>query len=1422
MNLELLLTGLGKVSLQGGILVVLILLAQKCFSLAPRWRAALWLLVAVRLMLPISWGSSTSIFNFLPKLGKAPVDTAMLEADPPAIPPWLQAKPKSLPPAPIVSKFSPSDVPNFPVNSASTSPSTKSEKAPNSLSKLSWPAILGVAWIIGAIFIAIKLMRSSFQLSRRFRMASSITTPEVLRVLDHCRSQIGLRRTVGLHESSLLATPAVQGVWRPRLLLPAGFADRFSEPELRFVFLHELAHVQRHDLAVNWLVAVLQMVHWFNPLLWWGFARWHADRELACDAAVLEAIGAECKQDYSRTILHLLESQVLHPAAPGVAGILEDRHELKHRITMILGFQRAARRPLLAAAIMLVLGMITLTDARLSTGREAAASNSGKPASNQQMAAAAETAPGNAATSVAKSPAEPIDLLKVYPTSLTEAVLTPGKAKPWTFSETNLYHINRFTFDAGPKLSVRAGSAEIGIGHGDDGAVWAIVIPQGEAKLTREGETQPEAIDHIWLRFHPGQINRLFPPETVSAAVNAGLYSRMKQIANFKFTSSYHAGPNAMIPGPEDYIFDIDTQAGARRFFGVNLAQSKAEYVGAFASRPMPKVAKFSPQEAERAFNQLWQGFDESYAMFALRPEVDWAKQRELYLPKVQGCKSTQEFAEVCAEMLRPLRDLHVWLSVSGVNVPVFNRPRTANANPAAAETILGELKRAGRSLKWAITENQIGYVNIANWSDDSVVAQLDQALEAMRNTRGLIVDVRLNGGGSEPLAAKVAGRFLAMEFVYSYSQYRNGPKHENLTSKYERKVAPRGPWRYDRPVVLLIGQKCMSSNESFVGMMLGDPDLTTMGDHTCGSSGNPKIVELPLEMTVSVPKWIDYRHDGVVLDERGFEPQVRFEAKPGAFEGQRDDLLTAALERLAKADLPSKPIEAPAEHSKTEAVNASNAIESTLKDLGPAPKVVSLFPGDNAQNVEIETVIRIRFDQPMDPRGIQLAWNSGHYFPNGTPHYDPASREFQMPVRLAPGVRHEIQLNEPSESPMKSTEGFKSQTGTLAKCVSWKFETRALSPTPEGATAAARLSPAAGSEIAQLSLLHIEFDQPGDLKASFPFFQSDVVDITGMHSSGLLPISEYDSKLRRLTIPMVLDIDGKNLGKLMGFVADGKACAPLPVNYTATEEGFSPELRERLTAAAKDPRLKQLLSDMKRARQKHNSGRVTVQYGNCGAWNQGGFRSLTTGKALFKWQGENQVYADITDIMRYSQSFKCGSDGEKCWLYSASQDKNILRTIPMAEMDDKLFEIADPFNLQNVSEEIALARGNLAYVEKTELSGKACHLVQGWVSRRGNGNAFASLNQWWIDADTLLPLQASQYDLHSRRDLIFQFEGLNEPLAAKEFQPPTSEVSDDQFLAKDATHNRYFLRISDGSNGRMSGRLGVRGSGGTKSSGLN
>lgn len=83
------------------------------------------------------------------------------------------------------------------------------------------------------------------------------------------------------------AGPALVGVLLPRVVMPADSATRWTPQELALVRAHERAHLDRGDARVNGLVAVIQCLCWFNPLVHWGAARLRFDQELACDAAVM-------------------------------------------------------------------------------------------------------------------------------------------------------------------------------------------------------------------------------------------------------------------------------------------------------------------------------------------------------------------------------------------------------------------------------------------------------------------------------------------------------------------------------------------------------------------------------------------------------------------------------------------------------------------------------------------------------------------------------------------------------------------------------------------------------------------------------------------------------------------------------------------------------------------------------------------------------------------------------------------------------------------------------------------------------------------------------------------------------------------------------------------------------------------------------
>ena len=1035
-----------------------------------------------------------------------------------------------------------------------------------------------------------------------------------------------------------------------------------------------------------------------------------------------------------------------------------------------------------------------------------------------------------------------INLLGRYPTQLTAGDTAPDRARVWEFAETDVFRIDQFSIKVGSDFRVKAGPADLGVGHCADGAVWAVVIPRDGGLLIRQATNQ-EAVAHVWLRFHPRQINRLFPASTVFGEGATNLAAQMRVIASAKFTSSWHAGGNAMIPEMKDMTVDVDTKEGPRRFFSVNLQAQTATYWAAFEKRNVKPPVRVTPELAGSAFDQVWEAFDRDYAMFVLRPELDWAKSREQFHPRALASKSSYELGGVLADLLKPLRDLHVWLTVAGANVPVFNRPRAANSNPSAHGALLGKLQGKSR-VQWAVTPDRIGFLAIYGWnSGPEIPAQCDEALEQMRGTRGLIVDVRLNGGGDEPTAAKVAGRFLANQFVYAYSQYRNGRSHTNLTEKFERTVAPRGPWRYDRPVVLLIGQKCMSSNESFIGMMTGDTNLTTMGDHTCGSSGNPRIVRLPLDMTVSVPRWIDYLPDGTPLDERGFQPQIRFQPKPGAFQGERDDLLAAALDRLRQEPVPAKPIEgpafAPAEGEETAApsrpVKALSAYAAAIKEEAqdPArPRAISVSPTTDAIVAAGLTDLRVRFDRPMDPLSLKLNWDSGGFTAHEFPKYDPEKYEFTIPVRLIAGAAHQIVLNRPGfalpdaklgeERQRRPLDGFQSADHRLAGLFVWRFRTSAAIPASSAPVRATRISPASGSDVPILTLVEVQFAQP---MAPPDEAMPCLVFRSHERRPEMIARVAYDAAQRTFRLPLVLPPKTKVQFTLTGFrTVDGVPAQPVTLDYQVTGQKVAAPLRAKTEADAKDPRLLALLDNVRQKRARLHSLAERVQTLTVSK-SEGLFTQMDSKGSSFQWQQPDQFYGDASQMMMSCAAFRIGSDGRTWWWhYADGAGKRRLVVCPVTEIHTRNVSFCDPFDLTRRTSDRAAADLGLRLVGLDPGDNPGSCRLEAWdVSTDFGTSAWGQLTEWRIDPQSGLPTDVTTFHPFGVIQNRFLYEVVDQPLPETAFAPPKLEgVLSTSAEALDADYTTRFINLRDGSDGRMSVRWGKEGPKARSSSGLN
>jgi beta-lactamase regulating signal transducer with metallopeptidase domain/protocatechuate 3,4-dioxygenase beta subunit len=353
-----------RASWQAGLLVAVVLAAQWLLRplLTPRWRHALWFLVVARLLLPVMPPSSVSVYNLM----REPVSGAALPTRPATATPTPAAEPLSQEMASrMVDEVRVAGVNHVPVvTDAKAKPVVKSPAIVATPRRWTWTFGM-LAWIAGSMGLLLAAGWQAWSLFRKVNRLEAIGDGVASDLLKECKQELGVKGAVRLFEFAGVDSPAVYGFWRARILLPTGLVKRFSRQELRFVFLHELAHIKRRDIAINWLLTFLQILHWFNPLIWIGFARMRADRELACDALALECAGEPQSRPYGATIIRLLE-EFARPvsAAPNLLGILEDKNQMRRRLTMIAQFRGSSRSSFVAAIALGALAVVTLTDAQ--------------------------------------------------------------------------------------------------------------------------------------------------------------------------------------------------------------------------------------------------------------------------------------------------------------------------------------------------------------------------------------------------------------------------------------------------------------------------------------------------------------------------------------------------------------------------------------------------------------------------------------------------------------------------------------------------------------------------------------------------------------------------------------------------------------------------------------------------------------------------------------------------------------------------------------------------------------------------------------------------------------------------------------------------------------------------------------------------
>lgn len=270
--------------------VVLLPILLLCAVLRRRYPArvvcALWVIFAVRLLVPVQNSFPDAPVQVTPRTTLVEVQTTQVSE---SVPETSGTEDETViaEPQPIIERHW------VPAGAAVTAETQKS---------IAFDEILALVWAVGAAAFFVGSMLSYRRFVRRVRCtARDVRDPELLRIYESERERLGLRQRIPLRQTPEADGPMLVGLVHPVLLLPESGIPLADAP---LILRHELTHAKHKDVLCKMVFLLARCVHWFNPvahLLAWQGAQ---DLEIACDQSVVHGLDTDAKRQYGQCILN--------------------------------------------------------------------------------------------------------------------------------------------------------------------------------------------------------------------------------------------------------------------------------------------------------------------------------------------------------------------------------------------------------------------------------------------------------------------------------------------------------------------------------------------------------------------------------------------------------------------------------------------------------------------------------------------------------------------------------------------------------------------------------------------------------------------------------------------------------------------------------------------------------------------------------------------------------------------------------------------------------------------------------------------------------------------------------------------------------------------------------------------------------------
>lgn len=250
-------------------------------------------------------------------------------------------------------------------------------------------------------------------------------------------------------------------------------------------------------------------------------------------------------------------------------------------------------------------------------------------------------------------------------------------------------------------------------------------------------------------------------------------------------------------------------------------------------------------------FEALWKILDEHYCFFNYKQKeygLDWNAVYHKYKVRVNEQMTNEQLFEVFSNMLAELRDGHVNLSTSYdyARYWSWHEDYPQNFSDELERQYLGTDYRIAAGLRYRILDDNIGYLRYSSFVNGFGDGNLDDVLSYFMLCRGLIIDIRNNGGGDLTYAEKLASRFVSEKTLVGYMQHKTGPGHNDFSDMEPMYLEPSARIRWHKPVCVLTNRSVFSAANEFVMYMKQLPQVSIVGDHTGGGAGMPFSSSLP------------------------------------------------------------------------------------------------------------------------------------------------------------------------------------------------------------------------------------------------------------------------------------------------------------------------------------------------------------------------------------------------------------------------------------------------------------------------------------------------------------------------------------------------------------------------------------------------